>query len=102
MQRYTVVVLVIGTSLLRIGDACKNIAPLTEAVPVESNEGDQDVAEPDLDESLPQNAMDHKVYDMEWRIGFEQVLACISQEYPIYQYFDTQIDLKTRTDLYEK
>ncbi|XP_075253788.1 TBC1 domain family member 9B-like [Convolutriloba macropyga] len=105
----------IGTNLLRMGDATKNVVTSslggngdnisTGNDDIESGDKTSNgekaekkhVAANGVDPSKPKPDLDPGVYDIEWSISFEDILMSISHFSEIYHYFALQIEVRDRT-----
>ena len=88
-------VLAIGSNLLRMGDVKKG------KIRAESMQASNSITNPagpigDLSE-VPNMGMDPGVFDVDWRIEFNQFLASISQFSEVFQFFNSKVPIKDRS-----
>jgi len=104
----------IGTNLLRMGDAIRNVmmpSAVSQSDKQEKNEGSANPGE-NTDTTLGNTEiitksklvndgmcpdLDPGVYDVTWSISFEDILMSISHFTDIYHYFDRRVEIRDRT-----
>ena len=72
--------------MLKLGDVKKGL--------IAKPSGEEESLDNDTENT---STMDPHVYDVEWRVGFDQIVAWVSQETSIYHFFDRQVSIRDRS-----